>query len=208
MAAPTINPSTAVLLVRKNLDEVGLNDSVMYGTAQDENSDNNSMDDIIAKNLPEAINEVHRAAPVALLDGIESASGSAGSPSEITATNFLRLVACKDAGTGIVLSEAFLESSVEARKQANPYIQGTSDRPRLIMCLGGDTSVTFKYYSAEGATTLYYVSIAVYTTTNPSYKYSTRLRQNIIDWLTAKVMETYNDARAQSYYTRALSFNI
>ena len=41
MAAPTINPSTAVLLVRKNLDEVGLNDSVMYGTAQDENSDNN-----------------------------------------------------------------------------------------------------------------------------------------------------------------------
>lgn len=203
-----ITPSDAVLFVRKNLDEVGLNDSVMYGPTQDETSDNNSLDDIVKKNLPEAINEIHRAAPVALLDGIENASGPAGSPSEITATNFLRLVACKDNGTGIVLSEALLGSSIEARKQANPYIKGTPDRPRLVMCLGGNSAVTFKYYSAEGSTTLYYVPIMEYSASAQNYSYSIRLKQNIIDWLTAKVMETYNDERAQSYYKRALTFNI
>ena len=70
----TLSPSTAIELVRKNLDELDPNGSVMYedenGSA-DEYGDNASLDDIIRRNLPEAINAVHLTAPVAMLEGKE-----------------------------------------------------------------------------------------------------------------------------------------
>lgn len=204
MSAPTINKANAVLLVRKNLDEADPNGSVMYGDTQDETSDNNSLDDIIDKNLPEAINEIHKAAPVYLLeDTATEASFSSGSA---TATNFLRLIGSVDDTSGIALSSAFLESSPEAHKQANSYIAATADRPCLVQCLGGGASVKFKYYPSSANAKLHYVGAVTYSASG-SYAYSSRLLQNIIDWLTAKVLETYGDQRAQSYYQRALTFH-
>ena len=55
--------SDAVALVRKNMDELDPNSSMLYdtenGSAQ-EYGDNQSLDDIVARNLPEAINAAAR----------------------------------------------------------------------------------------------------------------------------------------------------
>ena len=61
-------PEDAVMLVRRNLDELEPNGSIMYGT----DTDNESLDNIIKRHLPDAINAVHLAAPVNLLEGEEA----------------------------------------------------------------------------------------------------------------------------------------
>ena len=237
---------TAILLVRKNLDEVEPNDSVMY---TDENNDNLSLNDIIRKNLPEAINAIHLAAPVHLLEGEDFSF----MPSAVTITSdgvldftlineqgqeeqaFLRLVFFRATKTGgpedRIVTDVIPESSAEAHKQLNPYIRGNYDRPILVKKqeLAGDSGKApkFAFYSVRdlsrfsGADPMSaYMAISRFNyikelayvapttqTPNPSYKISSRLRQNIIDYLTAMVMETYGDQRAQNFYQRASNFH-
>lgn len=220
----TLSRSDAIALVRKNLDEVEPNGSSMY---LDEGNDNLSLDDIISKNLPEAINAVNLAAPVQLLegegynfsgtdtitidDGILSFSLGADS-------KYLRLVAFQAADSPIVLTDTIAEASPEGRKQLNPYIRGTYDRPRLVIQQGRHTGPVFKYYTLKG-TSVYanpsdaiaqflYAKEQLYAASTTEYTISRRLRQNIIDSLTALVLDTYGDQRAQTFYQKANSFPI
>lgn len=68
----TLLVSDAVTLVRKAIDELDPNGSIMYddnaGSANTFN-DNNSLNDTIQRCLPEAINAIHLAAPAHLLEG-------------------------------------------------------------------------------------------------------------------------------------------
>lgn len=166
-----ITPAGAIAAVRKNLDEQGLNESVMYN---DENTDNNSMDSIIAKTLPEAINEIHRIAPVYLLEGdsligrnAPQAEGSAASePAQINNSlsdvsirervlyftipdTCIRLVAFQAADSNIVVTDVIPEASAEGRKQLNPYIQGTYDNPRIVKVQGKGGPMSFRYYTLK-----------------------------------------------------------
>lgn len=208
---PTISPATAIKAVRKNLDELDPNGSIMY---QSDDPDNTSMDETISRFLPEAINEVQIAAPIWLLSG-ESYSASATS---ITggcsftipySTGFLRLVSFKGTGSDIIITEPILASSMEGRKQANQYIRGTADRPRLLVAPGGSSGFLFYAYGVTGIESLYIIKEQTYNSSSgATYTYSGRLLQNIIDMTTAHVLETYNDNRAQSYYQRALNFKV
>ena len=225
----TLSPSEAILLVRKNLDEVDPNGSIMYDNENgsvEGYGDNDSMDDIIEKTLPEAINEVHLAAPVTLLEGESVSSFSETSliekplgkilsfmPSE--ATDYLRLVAFKAIDSDIVVTDAIEEASAEGRKQLNPYIHGTHDRPRLVHMQDGHSAPKFKYYSMkpdytgepeDAISKFQYIKQQVYAAGNTSYTYSRLLRQNVIDMLTAMVLEIYNDQRAQFFLQRANNF--
>ena len=131
----TITVSSAVELVRKNLEELDTNSSDMLSDYED----NSSLDSIIKRNLPEAINAVGLAAPVALLEGV---SVSAASPSvsedgvlsfSLAAdSKFLRLVAFRAADSGIVVTDPIPEAGPEGRKQLNKYVRGRFDRPRLV----------------------------------------------------------------------------
>ena len=202
----TITPAAAVVLVRKNLDELDPNGSVMYS-----GEDNTSLDDIIKRMLPEAINMVHLAAPVQMLEGKQ---GTISNPSvtdgvlSFSTNNFLRLVSFKASDSDIVITDPIPEASPEGRKQLNPYIRGRYDRPRLVRLQAQDS---FKYYSLKASTTAadavsVFLVVEEQTYNNEGYEISYRLRQNIIDCLTAKVMETYNDQRAQSFYQKANDF--
>ena len=163
--------------------------------------------------LPEAINMVHLSAPVHLLEG---KSGTVTSPSisdgvlSFSTNNFLRLVSFRASDSDIVVTDLIPEASPEGRKQLNPYIRGRYDRPRLVRLQAQDS---FKYYSLKASTTaagavsvFLVVEEQTYSADAASYEISYRLRQNIIDCLTAKVMETYNDQRAQSFYHKAIDF--
>lgn len=220
-----LSPATAIAIVRKNLDEIEPNGSVMY---DDENEDNRSLSDIIRKNLPEAINAVNLAAPVILLEGeehgydqftqdeAESVAVSSDGILSFTLDSdsaFLRLVAFQASDSPIVVTDVIGEASPEGRKQLNKHIRGTYDRPRLIIRQGRHTGPQFKYYSLrsqlsadEAISRLSYVKEQFFSNSNACYQISRRLRQNILDYLTAMVLETYGDQSAQAWYTKAASF--
>lgn len=227
----TLSINDALLLVRKNIDEADPNGSVMYS---DEDGDNSSLDDIIAKFLPEAINAVHLAAPVQLLEGKSFEVGDLVADSvEISTdgilsfaladnTAFLRLVAFQAADSPIVVSDVLAEASPEGRKQLNRFIRGRWDRPRLVQEQGTHTGPAFKYYTinsegdsfgsyigspASAIARLVWVQEQFYGEAATGYDISRRLRQNIIDRLTAMAMETWNDQRAQSYYQKSVNYS-
>lgn len=234
----TLSLADAVALVRKNLDELDPNGSNMY---TDENGssydygDNASLNLIVRRNLPEAINAVHLAAPVALLEGkpfadsdLDSVDVSSDGILSFTlkeSTDFLRLVAFRASDSAIVVTDVLAEASPEGRKQLNPYIRGRADRPRLVILQGRHTGPSFKYYTLDfndagfaslvsdpssAIAQLAFVQELFHTawteTPNPLFPISRRLRQNMIDCLTAKVMEAYGDQRTQSFLNKANSF--
>lgn len=219
----TLLVSDAIALVRKNLDEAEPNGSVMY---TDEGNDNASLDDIIGKNIPEAINRISLAAPTGLLAGVEygeKLSSTAISDNVLSFTlsdsKFLRLVAFRAADSDIVITDLISEASPEGRKQLNKYIRGTFDKPRLVLAQNAGTTLTLRYYSLkDGASyserpqstikTFSIVEEQCYASSLESYSYSPLLRQNILDCLTAMVMEIYSDERAQAYYNKANIFNL
>lgn len=240
----------AVELVRKNMDELDPNGSMLYDTengSASEYGDNQSLDDIVERNLPEAINAVNLAAPVQLLEGkehlFEAGSVSINAADGVMTINlgaddnYLRLVAFQAADSAIVVTDTLAEASAEGRKQLNPYIRGRADRPRLVIRQGKHSGPVLKYYSLSLPVSInYYRDGAVVCDEHdkpeaieqfsyvqeqsypgehfltPSHQYvygyyiSRRIRQNIIDYLTAVVLEVYGDQRAQTFYQKANQF--
>lgn len=220
----TLSTADAVSLVRKNLDEQDPNGSVMYD-ADNGYGDNASLDDEIRRTLPEAINAVNLAAPVQLLEGKSVTASAPDISSEGVlsfslpeGSKFLRLVAFQASDSPIVVTDVLSEASPEGRKQLNRYIRGRYDRPRIVLQQGRHTEPEFKYYTLRNGGSSYAMAPAAaiaqllvvqeqfYASDAAGYDISRRLRQNVIDCLTAKVMETYNDQRAQSYYQKANNF--
>ena len=224
-----LSTSVAIDLVRKNLDEIDPNGSIMYNSENGSSADfteNKSLELTIKRSLPEAINAVHLAAPVELLDWEDDdatpASVSVDSDTQKILTftlaanyDFLRLVAFKATDSDIVVTNVIPQASVEGRKQANKYIRGQYDRPRLVREQGtaSDAAVKFHYYSLKSAYSgltpgvmIEFVRIIKkqeYDSSATSYNISYRVKQNIIDYLTALVLEVYSDQRAQVYYQKA-----
>lgn len=204
--------SDAVALVRKNLDESGLNESLMYS---DENSDNESLDLTIKKTLPEAINEVNSLAPVEALEGVEVTSlASCGIKDRVLSFSFenpfLRLVAFQAKDSAIVVTEVLPETSVEAHKQLNKYVRGTFDKPRLVQVQGEHTHPAFRYYTLSNDAysanprnaikRLAIVEVLFYDAEKVSYPISPALRQTIIDQLTGLVLAIYKDNDTAQYF--------
>ena len=231
----TLRVSDAVELVRKNLDELDPNGSIMMedenGSA-DEYGDNMSLDDIVARTLPEAINAVHLSAPVQLLEGKAVADEDLVSVSVqadgilsfalTTNSHYLRLVAFEAADSDIVVTDVLGEATPEGRKQLNPYIRGRADRPRLVLSQGRHSGPAFKYYSLDTdrdsfpsyvsnpSSAIYKLSFLqeqFFDEAATEYPICRRLRQNIIDCLTAMVLETYNNQQAKAYYQKANSYS-
>lgn len=211
-------PDAAVKLVRNNLDELDMNGSAMYDT----DNDNNSLDNTIKRHLPEAINAVHMAAPTRLLEGenatdkIEGlgynrlAEGVWSYDFAIDDPAYLRLVAMASSANPLyVVTEVQPMGGVSSRKQLNPYIRGRYDRPRLVQYPPNGTP-EFCFYSFKSQndkiSSLFIIRRQDYDASATGYNYSPRLKQNIVDCLTAKVLETFGDQRAQSFYQRAYTF--
>lgn len=195
----TITPAYAVERVRKNLDEQGLNESLMYA---DENTDNASLDSLVSKSLPEAINAVHRAAPAYLLEGKDTEPLSCTIEDNVLEFSvegkILRLAAFQAADSEIVVTDPIPEDSPEGRKQLNPYIRGTYDNPRLVKMQGADSPALFKYYSLRGGSfaggarraihKLKIIESLSYEEEAREYPVSADLVDSAIDQLTADVI--------------------
>lgn len=209
----------AILLVRKNLDEQRVNDSDMLDV---DDLDSNEFEEVLEKNLPEAINSVHTAAPVTILEGemldadeISGASISADVLSFGTKQEMLRLIAFKASDSPYVVCDPVPEYSAEGRMQLNPYTRGTSDRPRLVLLQGKveDYLSSFKYYSldrsypsaAQAIERFEYIPRYRYKKDGSgSYRVSENVIENIIDQLTGMMLVTYNNTdKATYFFTKA-----
>lgn len=209
----------AILLVRKNLDELRANDSDMLDV---DDLDSNEFEEVLEKNLPEAINSVHTAAPVTILDGqmldadeISGASISAGVLSFGTKQEMLRLIAFKASDSPYVVCDPVPEYSAEGRMQLNPYTRGTSDRPRLVLLQGKveDYLSSFRYYSIEHSFAapeqaierFEYIPMYHYKKDGPdSYRVAENVIENVINYLTAIMLATYNSSdKAAYFFTKA-----
>ena len=215
----------AILTVRKNLDEIGPNDSVMYG---DDNADNLSMDDIIVKTLPEAINDIHRKAPVQALEGNNALEMTNGDETpavtmDVTADHvvnividrrMLRLVSLRASDSPVVVTEAIEEDSPEGRKQLNRYIRGTYDEPRLVQVQGHTSPAVFRYYSLKAETNaanpiseLSIIEEQTYVAGKSTYDVSTDLRSRVLDHLTGLVLAIYGESDKAEYFFQRAKFD-
>lgn len=210
----TITPSDAVALVRKNLDEQEINASALYVSGSPDTTDNDSLDNIIKKTLPEAINAVHRNAEHVLLEG-EAATLTGVTISDNIVTfsiseKVLRLVSFKAVDSGVVLGDYIPEFSAEGRKQLNPYIRGTYDDPALVKLEGKNI---FRYYTILDATATTYaetpastiseckiVPEVTYAAAAVSYNVSTLLRETVILHLTGMVLSIYGETDKAKYF--------
>ena len=210
----TITPSDAVALVRKNMDEQEINASALYVSGSPDTADNDSLDNIIKKTLPEAINAVHINADHALLEGIDaSLTGVTISNNVVTFTAgapMLRLVAFQAVDSPVVIGDWTPEYSPTGRKQLNPYIRGTYDDPVLVKLEGRDQ---FKYYTILAATATSYaespagtISICKYVPQHSysagaaSYTVSSLLKDKAISTLTGMVLSIYGDEKAKYFF--------
>lgn len=209
----TLSKADAIAAVRKNLDEQGLNESVMYS---DENTDNDSLDLVIAKTLPEAINEIQRIAPAQLLEGesIRTFDQLLISDNVLSFTfdrKYLRLAAFQAVDSDIVVTEVIPESDPEGRKQLNKYIRGTYDNPRLVKVQGAGYKPSFRYYSlrngkvyesipASAIRKLMIVPRMEYATATTEYQFSADLLDNVINKLTAMVLYIYKEGELANYF--------
>lgn len=216
----TITPSEAVALVRKNLDEQEINASALYVSGSPDATDNDSLDNIIKKTLPEAINAVHRDADAQLLEGLTATPTGASISETILsfsiAPAILRLVAFQAVDSPVVLGDWVPEYSAEGRKQLNVYVRGTYDDPVLVKLQGAQT---FRYYTLKAATaTTYagspasavskfiYIPEQTYAAGTASYSVATLLRDPAILHLTGMVLSIYGEnEKAQYFFEKAKS---
>ena len=233
----TLSRSEAISAVRKNLDELSLSGSAMYNS---ESTDNEDLDNIIARTLPDAINEVNLSAPLHILEGVEprkryTENGTPGSDYSSVSIDskvlsfsfkgpFLRLIELRISDTPYTVDGVIMENSPEARKQLNPHIRGTYDKPRLVLLNGGLSSPSFRYYSLKTDQTfdfdrwvtsgtgtfpihkLSYVPLAKYEEEQPDYQIADLLRSPIINHLTGLVLTIFKDtASAEQFFAAAKS---
>lgn len=126
----TIDIATLTDVVRTNLDELGVNESMML-----EGSDDVMLDNLVEKVMGKCADEVHMAAPVHLLDGRSPTASYAASGKILAISiheNVLRLVAFKASDSDYVVTETIPEAFPEARMQLDPYVQGTYDSPKIV----------------------------------------------------------------------------
>ena len=210
----------AILLVRKNLDEQSVNDSDIIDL---DDVDSDELESILVKNLPEAINAVHSASPVQLLDGellsgidLNEVSIADGVLSFSISKELLRLVAFRAEDSVYVITKPVAEDSFEGRMQLNPYTQGTPDRPRLVLMQGKDRAgkSSFRYYSvektyadpAQAIARFEYIPRYSYSEGVSSYGVAENVVENVIDYLTGMMLVTYGQAeKAQYYFNLAVS---
>ena len=212
----TLTVAAAQELVRKNLDEVVQNSSIMY-PASSESQDDASIDTVIARTLPEAINAVNLVIPAERAVGEDFNTASARTVSidtdsmvmTITLNNVpLRVLSFRASSSRIVIGEVTPEYSVLGREQQDEYVRGRIDAPVLVQASGN--AKKFYYYTAGSSSD----TIAEFRGVYPVEYSASATQYSILDgtyWavinqLTGMVCEIYGEHdRAQYFFALATS---
>lgn len=196
--------SDAISFVRARLDEIAFNQDDMISAAQDDRN----LDTTVERLLPEAAEVVFLSAPAHLLEAetTETKQNQYGAVNIVPAGDFLRLVYVKASDSDIYVSNAVPFNSPEARMQEDKYTRGTPDAPVLVQGPSDSGDTDFRYYTmtSHGSIKLAYIKmpqIASGTIFCPRL-----LTEAVLNELTAKILETYNDQRAQLFHQKATTY--
>lgn len=217
----SITKSNLAKVIRTNLDELGVNDSMMMG-----GSDDAMLDEMIWNVAGECADEIHSLAPVQLLDGkglLEEGSGYDAKAISVDSTrnkvllipiqDVIRLVAFQATDSDYVVSEMIPEASPEGRMQLDSNICGVYDDPKVVLAQGSsDDSGQMRYYSLEtelgkdkSASSKIKTLEVIFRQfgATDSVDVADNVTSNFYNLVTAKVLTIMGDQRAQEYYNKA-----
>lgn len=217
----SITKSGLAKVIRTNLDELGVNESMMMG-----GSDDAMLDEMIWNVAGECADEIHSVAPVQLLDGkglLEEGSGYDAKAISVDSArkkvllvpiqDVIRLVAFQATDSDYVVSEMIPEASPEGRMQLDSNICGVYDDPKVVLAQGSsDDSCQMRYYSlgtelgendsASSKIKTLEVIFRQFGATD-SVDVADNVTSNFYNLVTAKVLTIMGDQRAQEYYNKA-----
>lgn len=217
----SITKSGLAKVIRTNLDELGINESMMMG-----GSDDAMLDEMIWNVAGECADEIHSVAPVQLLDGkglLEEGSGYDAKAISVDSTrkkvllvpvqDVIRLVEFQATDSDYVVSEMIPEASPEGRMQLDPNICGVHDDPKVVLAQGSsDDSGQIRYYSLktelrqdESASSRIKTLEVIFRQfgATDSVDVADNVTSNFYNLVTAKVLTIMGDQRAQEYYNKA-----
>ena len=206
----------ALLAVRRNLDELVINDSDMLSI---NDSDSDNFESVTAGCLPDAINEIHRAAPAVLLEGVhlkeedlETMSIDSNGVLSFDVHDVMeRFICFKAADSPYVVTQIHEEYSGIGMMQHNPYTAGDPMSPVLIIKQKSEEEEfisSFRYYSigskyadpTQAVERMEYIPKVRYDASASSYLVSTKLVDQVLNLLTAKVLAIYNESDKSNYF--------
>ena len=217
----SITKSGLAKVIRTNLDELGVNESMMMG-----GSDDAMLDEMIWNVAGECADEIHSVAPVQLLDGkglLEEGSDYDAYAISVDSTrktvllvpiqDVIRLVEFQATDSDYVVSEMIPEASPEGRMQLDSNICGVYDDPKVVLAQGSsDDSGQMRYYSLEtelgkdeSASSKIKTLEVIFRQfgATDSVDVADNVTSNFYNLVTAKVLTIMGDQRAQEYYNKA-----
>ena len=210
----TLTDDEILAFVRKSLDELVDNGSLMY----DEDMDNESLKTIVRSSIVEAVVSVHSQAPAERLQGkiAETDEYSKTIISDMLQvsmkTDVIRVLSVRVDDSPFVATAIFEEDSPEGRMQQNPYTKGTYDKPVVILKRGTGSGYrpVLCYYSLkdipdpekETVPSIEYIPLPAKNAA--SYEVSEDLRFAVLNTIVGLVLTSYKEPdQAGIFYQRA-----
>lgn len=210
----TISINELSEVVRTNLDEIGINESMMM-----EGSDDRSLNDIISNVAGVCADEVHTSAPSQLLDGVDvyldETTVKVDSKNKkvliLYPQDIVRLVAFRASDSDVTLGAVVPEDSPVGRMQKDKYVCGTYDDPVMVAVQGATgINTELKYYSLKSTATDPVASVDVFKVIyrqiggSGHVEVSDNVVPNYYDLVTARVLSILGETtKAQEYSARA-----
>lgn len=209
-----IDISTLTDIVRTNLDELGVNESMML-----EGSDDCSLSDIISNVAGVCADEVHTSAPSQLLDGVDvdlddtTVKLDSKNPKVLVLypQDMVRLVAFRAKDSDYTVSAVVPEDSSVGRMQKDKYVCGTYDNPVMVATQGvAGINTELKYYSLKEEVTNPVAAVDVFKVIyrqicgTGHVEVSDNVIPNYYNLVTARVLSILGEqTKAQEYSARA-----
>lgn len=195
--------SDAISYVRARLDEIAFNQDDMIGAEQDDRN----LDTTVERLLPEAVKVVVLSAPAHLLEPDTIKTQVADNIAVIVIVeDFLRMVYMKATDSDIYVASAVPFNSPEARMQENLYTRGTPDAPVVVQRPMRTYAVHLTYYTMLEAGSVDLAYIKTPKVEDGEIFCPSLLTEAVLNELTAQVLETYNDQRAQLFHQKVTTY--
>jgi hypothetical protein len=209
----TISINELTEIVRTNLDELNLNESMMV------DGDELELDQLISNVAGVCADEIHTAAPSQLLDGVDvyldyesvKKDEKDGKVLVLYPQDIVRLVAFRAKDSDVTISMVVAEDSPKGRMQKDKYVRGTYDDPVLVAVQGATgINTELKYYTlketAADPVSCVDVFKVIYRQIGGAghVEVSDYVVSNYYDYVTARVLSILGETtKAQEFSARA-----
>lgn len=201
----TLNRSDIIKEVRIKLDEIGINESEMIETLED----NTNLDCVIQSYINHAYDFVMMNADISLLNSKDGSSIPISIGSDTVATlklpdDFLRLINIRLSSWRSSMSSLITEDSSEYRMQSNKWLSGNPECPVVAIVHKPDGRYLELYKAAldsDGLSVFTY--IPTIDESNESVSIPKQLTDAFICYIAALTLVTFREEHANGFFSLA-----